>query len=156
MIRSYANRIIRIEASIKINMSTSDTTLYINKRIDKTISIAERKLSYKLPKRETSPSVPVVTGQVIGRIGSSGSASVPHVHFQYMDDKGKGLPALFWGARVNRLSDADLLSILGQVPDFLSIGAQLPDIREQNYFLIAGTYTMIGSTPLEYDIVTIP
>jgi len=33
---------------------TRATTLYIIKRIDETLSIAERKLSYKLSKREAS------------------------------------------------------------------------------------------------------
>ena len=92
----------------------------------------------------------VSAGQVIGKIGNSGYSTAPHIHFQYMDNMdmliGKGLPALFWGAKVNRLSDAVLQSVVGQ----------LPDIREQNYLLTAGTYTMNGSMPLEYDIVTAP
>ena len=32
----------------------SDTTLYIIKRIEQPISITKRKISYKLPKKETS------------------------------------------------------------------------------------------------------
>jgi hypothetical protein len=93
---------------------------------------------------------PVSAGQVIGRIGNSGDSTAPHVQFQYMDDmdmvKGKGLPALSWGAKVKRLSDAVLQGLV----------SPFPDIREQNYLLTAGTYTMSGSMPLEYDIVTIP
>jgi hypothetical protein len=93
---------------------------------------------------------PVSAGQVIGRIGNSGYSTAPHIHFQYMDNMdmmlGKGLPALFWGARVNRLPDATLQAVVGQ----------LPDIRSQGYLLTAGTYTMNGSMPLEYDIVTAP
>jgi hypothetical protein len=93
---------------------------------------------------------PVSAGQVIGRIGNSGYSTAPHIHFQYMDNAdmsiGKGLPALFWGAKVNRLSDAVLQGIV----------SPFPDIREQNYLLTAGTYTMSGSMPLEYDIITAP
>lgn len=93
---------------------------------------------------------PVSAGQVIGKIGNSGYSTAPHIHFQYMDNAdivpGKGLPALFWGAKINRLSDAVLQGIV----------SPFPDLREQNYVLTAGTYTMIGSTPLEYDIVTAP
>jgi murein DD-endopeptidase MepM/ murein hydrolase activator NlpD len=93
---------------------------------------------------------PVSAGQVIGKIGNSGYSTAPHVQFQYMDDmdmvKGKGLPALFWGAKVNRLSDAVLQGLV----------SPFPDVREQNYLLTAGTYTMSGNMPLEYDIVAIP
>jgi hypothetical protein len=60
----------------------------------------------------------------------------------------QGLPSLFWNAKVKRLSDAELQGALGSMP--------LPDIRKQNYNLTAGTYSLSGSTPLEYDIVIAP
>jgi hypothetical protein len=59
---------------------------------------------------------------------------------------GKGLPALFWGATVNRLSDATLRGIVDP----------FPDIREQNYGLTAGTYNINGAALLEYDIIVMP
>jgi hypothetical protein len=98
----------------------------------------------------------VALGQVIGKIGNSGltgtygvADGVPHLHFQYMDAKdhakAQGLPSLFWNAKVIRFSDAYLLSGLGF----------LPDIRKA-YNLQAGTYSVSGGTPLEYDIITAP
>jgi len=98
----------------------------------------------------------VVAGQVIGKIGNSGlSGNIgvadgrPHLHFQFMDaedrTKAQGLPALFWNIKINRFSDADLLGALGF----------LPDIRTA-YDLQAGTYSISGGTPLEYELVTAP
>ena len=97
----------------------------------------------------------VAAGQVIGKIGNSGltgnigaADGMPQLHFQYMDaedrTKAQGLPAVFWNAKVIRHSDADILG---------AFQGYLPDIRSA-YDLQAGTYTMNGNTPLEYDIVT--
>ena len=98
----------------------------------------------------------VVAGQVLGKVGNSGMTGnldvadgIPMLHFQYMDakdrTKAQGLPALFWNIKINRFSDADLLSALGK----------LPDIRIA-YTLQAGTYSVSGGTPLEYEMITAP
>jgi hypothetical protein len=95
----------------------------------------------------------VVAGQVIGKIGNSGMTGnlnvadgFPHLHFDFFDSSRQGQPALFWNAKVNRLSDAELQSNIG-----------LPsEIRQQNYGIAAGTYILNGTTPLEFDIITEP
>jgi hypothetical protein len=98
----------------------------------------------------------VVAGQVIGKVGNSGltgnigaADGIPHLHFQFMDakdrSKAQGLPALFWNIKIERYSDADLLSALGHLPDIRAV-----------YNLQAGTYSISGNTPLEYEIITAP
>jgi hypothetical protein len=98
----------------------------------------------------------VVAGQAIGKVGNSGmsgnlgvSDGMPMLHFQYMDakdrTKAQGLLALFWNIKINRYTDAELLGAVGR----------LPDIRTA-YTLQAGTYSVSGGTPLEYEIITAP
>jgi len=98
----------------------------------------------------------VTAGQVIGKVGNSGLSGnfgvadgYPHLHFQYMDAedqaKAQGLPALFWNIKINRFSDAELLGALGT----------LPDIRTA-YELQAGTYSISGGTPLEFELIMAP
>ena len=98
----------------------------------------------------------VASGQVIGKVGNSGltgnigaADGIPHLHFQYMDArdraKAQGLPAMFWNAKIIRHPDADVMGAFGY----------LPDIRSA-YSLQAGTYSVSGGTPVEYDIVTAP
>ncbi|HWR72463.1 MAG TPA: M23 family metallopeptidase [Nitrospirota bacterium] len=100
---------------------------------------------------------PVAAGRVIGRVGNSGNTSEPHLHFQYMDSwqgsnfmarfsRCQGLPALFWNAKVNRLSTVELHRIAGR----------LPATWDSQVNLNGGTYMLNGSTLFNLDIVTAP
>jgi hypothetical protein len=53
---------------------------------------------------------------------------------------------LFSTLSVKRLSDTELLTIVGRIPD----------IRQKDFNVTAGTYTVNRGTPLEFDIITRP
>lgn len=100
----------------------------------------------------------VATGQMIGKVGNSGQTDQPHLHFQYVDAwkegpvpilsalESQGLPALFWNAKVSRLSTVELHRIAGR----------LPATWDSQVNLNGGTYMLNGSTLFSMDIVTAP
>jgi hypothetical protein len=100
----------------------------------------------------------VATGQMIGRVGNSGQTDAPHLHFQFVDAwkerplpilsalESQGLPALFWNAKVDRLSTVELHRIAGL----------LPATWDSQVNLNGGTYMLNGSTLFNMDIVTAP
>ncbi|MBI3652839.1 MAG: M23 family metallopeptidase [Acidobacteria bacterium] len=76
----------------------------------------------------------VSAGQLLGRVGNSGSSSEPHLHIHFMDNwdglspvlslfTSQGVPALFWNAKVIR-------------------GPQ--------------TYLLNGTSPIDFDVITNP
>jgi len=101
----------------------------------------------------------VVAGQMIGRVGNSGQTDQPHLHFQYVDAwkespaplvssfwESQGLPALFWNAKINRLSTEKLRRLLDRLPARWD-----PQVN-----LKGGIFMLNGSMLFTMDIVTTP